>query len=164
MSRARVENRAQAIFAFLTLNLGEGYTLTELCHELTIEPSSTTISAIRRARDLATEAGYHFPPSIAENGFRYKVTKLAEDAIAPMLQMARIERGVRLRKEDGIEFMRRERGTLPADLRPVVDMHLTVHDAAVKALGTIQAAADDMVVALVEARRQQRKAAVLESK
>lgn len=156
MSRNRVENRAQAIYAFLTLHMGHGYTLVELCHELDIEPGSTTTSALRRARALASEAGYHFPPAIAENNYRYKVTKLAVDAIAPTLQMARVERGVRMRKEDGIEFMRRERSGLPADLRPVVDMHLSVHDAAVKALGTIQAAADDMVLALVDSRRKQR--------
>lgn len=159
MSRDRIENRGHAIYEFLTLNLGEGYTLADLCQELGFEPGSTTSAAMRRARDLAAEAGYHLPPAIAENGYEYRVTKLAQDALAPTLQMARVERGVRLRKESGIEFMRRERAGLPPDLRPVVDMHLSVHDAAVKALGTIQAAADDMVVALIEARRADRSAA-----
>ena len=118
--------------------------------ELGIQDGSTTRSAIRRARDIASEAGYHFPPAVPQNDFSYQVTDLAEEALDPALHMARIERGVRRRKEDGIEFMRRERHSLPADLKPVVDMHLTVHDATKRALGEIQKAADDMVVGACE--------------
>lgn len=157
MSRHRVENRAQLLYAHLLAHKGDGFTMPELCKALGIADGSTTRSAVRRARDLATEAGYHFPPAVPANEFRYRVTDLAEHALDPSLHMSRIERGVRVRKEDGIEFMRRERSRLPADLRPVVDMHLTVHDAAQKALGTIQRAADDMVVGLVKARKNQRQ-------
>lgn len=157
MTRSRVENRAQMVYDFLALHMGEGYTLQELCIELGIDAGSTTRAAIRRARDLAAEAGYHFPPAVPQNGQRYKVTNLPQDALDPSLHMARIETGVRERKEDGIEFMRRERSKLPVDLRPVVDMHLTVYDAARQALGTIQQAADDMVVGLVKARRESRE-------
>lgn len=154
MSRTRVENRAQMIYNFLVLRIGEGFELNDLCQSLHIEPGSTTRNAIRRAREIATEAGYHFPPAVPQNGQKYMVTNLPQDALDPSLHMARIEMGVRERKEDGIEFMRRERSKLPPDLRPVVDMHLTVYDAARQALGTIQKAADDMVVGLVKARRE----------
>jgi hypothetical protein len=157
MSRNRVENRAQMIYTHLMLHRNETFTMPQLCKALGIHDSSTTRTAIRRARDLATEAGYHFPPAVAANGHTYTVTELPERALDPSLHMARIETGIRERKENGIEFMRRERSKLPADLRPVVDMHLTVHDAARQALGTIQKAADDMVVNLVAARREQRK-------
>lgn len=156
MSRDRVENRAQMIYAHLMLHRNQPYTMPQLCKALGINGGSTTRAAIRRARDLATEAGYHFPPAVPANGQTYTVTDLAEKALDPSLHMARIETGVRERKENGIEFMRRERTKLPADLRPVVDMHLIIHDAAREALGTIQRAADDMVVNLVKARREQR--------
>jgi len=156
MSRRRVENRAQMIYAHLLLHRNQPFTMPQLCKALGFQDGSTTRSAVRRARDLATEAGYHFPPSVAANRHTYTVTDLPEKALDPSLHMARIETGVRKRKENGIEFMRRERNKLPADLRPVVDMHLTVHDAAREALGTIQRAADDMVVNLVKARREQR--------
>lgn len=157
MTRNRVDNRAELIYNHLALHMGKGFTMPALCRAVGITDSATTRAAIRRARDLATEAGYHFPPAIAANGFEYRVTNLAEDALDPTLQMSRIETGVRKRKETGIEFMRRERKGLPSELRPIVDMHLTIFDATVKALGTIQAAADDMVIELVKARKRQRK-------
>lgn len=156
MSRSRVENRAQLVYEFLVTHMNEPFTMTELCKELDFNPGSTTTSAVRRAREIATESGLHFPPAVPQNGMSYRVTNLPENALDPSLQMSRIETGVRSRKEDGIEFMRRERRNLPPDLRPVVDMHLTVHDAASKALGTIQKAADDMVVELVKARKKSR--------
>jgi hypothetical protein len=157
MSRGRVENRARKIYDFLVLNLNEGFTIGELCKRCDITDGTTTRSAIRRARDLATEAGYHFPPAIAANEFTYRVTNLAEHALDPSNQMSRIERGVRLRKEDGIEFMRRERKSLPSDLRPVVDMQISMYDATKKALATIQQAADDMVLALIKSRTEGRR-------
>jgi hypothetical protein len=85
------------------------------------------------------------------------VTNLAADAIDPTLHMGRIEQGVRTRKESGIEFMRRERDALPPDLRPIVTMHLEVHDATQRALGQVQKAADDMVTQLVKIRRNARE-------
>ena len=156
-TRNRVDNRAHLIYDFLAEHMGEGYTMPELCIELDIHDGSTTRAAIRRARDLATEAGYHFPPAIAANGFQYKVTTLAADALDPALQMSRIERGVRVRKEDGYEFIRRERRTMPADMRPLADLLLTVHDNTQRALSAVQKAMDDYVVSLMSARREQRK-------
>lgn len=156
MSRNRVDNRAHLIYNHLVLHIGESFTMPSLCKALRIKDGSTTRAAVNRARDLATEAGYHFPPAVPANGFRYMVTDLPAEALDPSLHMARIESGVRKRKEDGIEFMRRERNKLPGDLRPIVDMHLTIYDTAKQALSTIQKAADDMVVKLVKARRESR--------
>lgn len=156
MSRNRVENRAHMIYDHLVINMGRKFSMSDLCVSLGITDSATTRSAVRRARDLASESGLHFPPAVPQNGCTYTVTDLPELALDPSLHMARVESGVRARKEDGIEFMRRERHKLPSELRPVVDMHLTVHDAARQALGTIQKAADDMVIGLVKARRETR--------
>lgn len=155
-SRNRVDNRAHLIYDFLALHLGDGFTMPDLCAELGITDGSTTRAAIRRARDLATEAGLHFPPAIAANDFTYRVTRLAEDALDPALQMARIERGVRLRKEDGYEFIRRERRSMPAEMRPVADLLLTVHDQTKVALAAIQKAMDDYVVSIIGGRKDQR--------
>lgn len=159
-SRDRVQNRAERIYGFLLANMGTGYTKAELCKELEIGPGSTTDTAIKRARELAAEAGYHFPPAVPATGHVYMVTNLAADALDPTAHISRIEAGVRATKEVGMEFMRRERKTLPPDLRPVVDMMLTVHDATQSALAAIQKAADDMTVQLVKARREQRDAQV----
>ncbi len=155
-TRNRVENRAQMIYDHLVTHMGQKFTMPDLCQSLGITDGATTRSAVRRARELSTGAGYHFPPAVPQNGMTYTVTDLPELALDPSLHMSRIESGVRARKEDGIEFMRRERHKLPLELRPVVDMHLTVHDAARQALGTIQKAADDMVIGLVKARREGR--------
>lgn len=156
MRTGRTENLAHLFYDYLTAHLGQKFTFNELCFAVGITPRESVRPAIKLARTMATEAGYHFPPAVPANKHTYTITRLAEDALDPSIHMARIERGVRLRKEDGVEFMRRERSSLPGDLRPIVDMQLAVHDAAVKALGTIQAANDDMVVALMEARKKQR--------
>jgi hypothetical protein len=155
-SRDRIEHRAEAIYTFLTLHLGHGYTIRELCDELDISPGTTTRTAITRARDLATEAGLHFPPAVPQNGFRYMVTGLAADAVDPTLHMTRIEAGVRRRKEDGIEFLRREGRYLPADLKPIASYMVTTFDTTRRALGELQRAADDMVAELVKVRHEMR--------
>jgi hypothetical protein len=155
-SRDRIGQRAQAIYTFLNLHRGEGYTLPELCKELDITPASTTRAAITRARDLATEAGLHFPPAVPQNGHRYMVTELAADAVDPTLHMTRIEAGVRRRKEDGIEFLRRERRHLPPDLKPIATYMVKTYDTTRRAIGELQRAADDMVMELVKVRKGQR--------
>ena len=158
-SRDRVQNRAELIHNFLAANINTGYTKPELLAELNLQAGSTTEAAIRRARGMAAEAGLHFPPAVPANGNRYMVTGLAENALDPTVHMGRIETGVRRRKESGVEFMRRERANLPPDLRPVVDMYITVEDATTSALSTIRKAGDEMVVAIAKARSDQRKQA-----
>ena len=156
MSRNRVENRAHLIFEFLASHMGEKFTLPELCEELSIEPGSTTRTAIRRARDLATEAGLHFPPAVPQNGMRYMVTNLAADALDPTLQMGRIRSGVANRENTGVEFMKRERAKLPPDLRPIVTSYIELKDVIDKTQAQIQRSFDDAVLAFVKARREQR--------
>lgn len=156
MSRNRVENRAHLIYEFLSLHMGEGFTLPQLCEELDIEPGSTTRTAIRRARDLATEVGLHFPPAVPQNGSTYRVTNLAADAFDPTLQMGRVRRGVEDREAVGVEFMRQERNKLdPAD-RPLVDSYIEVYDTTAKALASIRKSFDDTVMYLVSVRRKAR--------
>lgn len=156
MSRNRVANRAHRIYDFLLTNKGTGFTRADLLANLSIEEGSTTSAAIRMARDLATEAGYHFPPAVPANGHKYMVTDLAEHALDPVAHMGRIEAGVRARKEDGIEFMRRERQHVDPGLAPVIDMYITMYDTVRTSLAAIQKAADDMTVQLVKSRREAR--------
>lgn len=150
--RTRVENRAHLIFDFLVTRLNKGFTIAELCRALGLQDGATTRAAIRRARALATEAGLHFPPAIAANGFTYKVTDLAENAMRPTAQMGRVEAGVRARKEDGIEFLRRERKTLPADLQPMADMYISVYDSTKKALAEVVDHVETMVIKIMRDR------------
>lgn len=156
MSRNRVENRAHLIYEHLALHMGEGFTLRQLCEDLDIQPGSTTRSAISRARDLATEAGLHFPPAVPQNGHTYKVTKLAADALDPTLHMGRIRAGVAQRENTGVEFMKRERAKLPPDLRPIVTSYIELKDVIDKTQAQIQRSFDDAVIAFVKARREQR--------
>lgn len=157
-TRNRVENRAHLIYDYLTKdgNFGNGFTKPQLCKSLRIKPSATTEAAIRRARDLAAEAGYHFPPAVPQNGHRYKVTRLAEDALDPTLQMERIRSGVERRANVGRKFMEREKAKLPPDVRPLVTAYLTLKDQVEKSQATIQRAFDDAVIATVKARRETR--------
>ena len=156
-SRDRVQNRAERIYGFLLANMGTGYTKADLCKELEIGPGSTTEAAIKRARDMATEAGYHFPPAVPAQGFKYMVTDLAADAIDPTIHMSRIEAGVRARKETGMEFLRRERRNLAPDERPIADMMLAFYDQTRTTMAAFQKSADDFVAQSVKTRREQRQ-------
>jgi len=156
MSRNRVENRAHLIYDFLVKNLGKGYTITELCRALSLQPGSTTTAAIRRARELATEAGYHFPPAVPATGHVYMVTNLPGDALDPTLHMARIETGVRARKNDGIDYMRRRLRDVDPQDRPVARAFINIERKTEKALAELRKEAEDMIVELVKLRRGQR--------
>jgi len=155
-TRNRVDERAHRIYDFLVARLGAGFTLIELCRGLGIRPGSTTTAAIRRARDLATEAGQHFPPAVPANGQRYMVTQDPGDALDPTLHMGRIGQGVQVREQVGIDFMEREMRAMPADLKPIAAFYLKAQKTKQRAAAELQKAADDMVVDLVKLRRSQR--------
>lgn len=153
-ARNRVEDRAQRIFAFLR-DCGRSYDLPGLCRVLKINDGATTRSAIRRARDLATAAGLHFPPAVPANGFQYMVTNLPGDALDPALHMARTEAGVRARKQNGIEFMRRRMRDVPAEYRPVARAFVNIELKTERALAELRKEADDMIVEMVKLRRSE---------
>lgn len=152
-SRNRVEQRAEAIFTYLRRHMGEGLTIAELCTLLRINDGATTRRAINRARDLATAEGLHFPPAVPANGLRYMVTNLAVDALDPSLHMARIEAGVRARKQNGVEFMRRRLRDVPAEYRPVARAFVNIELKTERALAELRREADDMIVEMVKLRR-----------
>lgn len=152
-----VDERADLIYAWLHQRLGQQFTMPQLCQALGLQPGTKTTAAIRRARDIATQAGLHFPPAVPQNGYTYTVTSLPGDALDPAIQMSRIEAGVRARADVGYEFMRRHRRQIPADLRPVVDAALQVQQTTRRALAEAQRAMDDMTIAIVKVRRQQRQ-------
>jgi len=152
-ARNRVENRAQRIFVFLRDGFPEQYTIDELCQALDINDGATTRTAITRARDLATAQGLHFPPAVPANGFTYKVTKLPGDALDPALHMARIEAGIRARKEDGVEYMRRRLRDVSPELRPVARAFVNIERKTERALAELRREADDMIVEMVKLRR-----------
>ena len=157
MSRNRVDNRAQMIYQFLLAHRGERFTMPQLCASLDINPGTTTRTAIRRARDLATADGHHFPPAVPQNGHGYMVTDLAADALDPTLQMGRIRDGVQARENAGIAFMKAQRDTLDKADRPLVDSYIEVADITTKALASIQRSFDDTIMFLVKQRRKVRE-------
>lgn len=156
MSRTRVDDRARLIYDYLLGLGGQGVTMPELCEALQLQDGSTTRSAIRRARDLATKDGLHFPPAVPQNDMTYRVTSLPGDALDPALQMSRIESGVRNRKEDGLNFMRRLERELPRDLRPIAKHFIATQETTREALAKIQASADQAALQLVKLRREDR--------
>lgn len=155
-ARNRVQIRAEAIYDYLLSLNGDGVTLPDMCTALGFEGGSTTRTAISRARDMATAEGLHFPPAVPANGMTYRVTSLPGDALDPTLHMARIEDGVRRRKDDGMDFMRRLEKELPPDLRPIAKAFLAINDKTTEAIAGIRRAADEMAIELVKLRRHDR--------
>lgn len=151
-----LDDRAVVIYAFLRNHLGERYTLEKLCQKLGLRPGTRTRAAIRRARDLATADGLHFPPAVPANGCTYVVTELAEDAIDPALHMSRIEAGARKRADNGFEFMRKEEKTLPREWRPSIKGYIALRDEQRRSQAAQQRILDDMVVEIAQARREAR--------
>jgi hypothetical protein len=103
-----VDQRATAIYEYLRERLGQGVTRWQLLQALNLQPGSKTDTAIRRARDIATASGYHFPPAIKVKGGGdplYRITDQAADAILPTRRMHAIARGVQRREEVGLDFM-----------------------------------------------------------
>ena len=154
-ARNRVDERAEAIFTYLHRHMGEGFTITELCAALRINQGETTRSAIRRARALATASGLHFPPAVPHTGFRDMITNLAVDALDPALHMARVEAGVRARKQDGIEYMRRRLRDVPAEYRPVARAFVNIELKTERVLAELRHEADDMILEIVKLRRSE---------
>jgi len=154
--RDRVGERARLIFAFLDENRGVGFTLPQLCQRLQFGPGATTRAALRKARDIATEKGLHFPPAVPANRQRYMITALPADAFDPTLHMGRIATGVRNREQVGIDFIKREKRALPSDLKPLAEFYLKTQEVRQRAAAELEKAADDMVMDLVKLRRGQR--------
>lgn len=152
-TRNRVDDRAQAIFEYLKRHLGDGYTLSDLCAAVGIRPGATTTHAIRRARDLATEAGLHFPPAVPRTDFLYRITDYPGHAIDPTLHMSRIASGAQQRATIGVDFMRgRLKEVDPAD-RPAAAVLVRLHVERRKAHALLDRAADDALAQLIELRR-----------
>lgn len=153
---SRIDLRAQRIYCFLEEHRGEGYTMPQLCSALGIQPGAMTTTAIRRARDIATDNGLHFPPAVPANGFTYKVTSAAEDAIDPTLAMGRIRQGVTRREQVGIDFMRQERRRVHGPDRKALDAVMAAHEFEVAA-AKVRQTAEDLAMEVVRLRREQRQ-------
>lgn len=151
-----LDQRAQVIYDYLKLHQGERFTMAQLCKKLGLQPSGKTQAAIRRARDMATDDGLHFPPAVPANKFTYTVTSLPGDALDPTLHMGRIRAGVQAREDVGYDFMSAHEKEVPRELRPIVKSALAIRHSTRQALAATQRAFDDMVVELVKIRRDDR--------
>lgn len=157
-ARNRVEIRAKLIFDYLKMHRGRGYTIGELCRVLGIQDGSTTRAAIRRARDLATDAGLHFPPAVSGTAFKYMVTRKPGDAIKPMVQMARIEAGVRARRLDGETFVRARLDEIEDPAQREATRHtMSLLQVQRTANDAIQRVVDESMAALAPTQREQRR-------
>jgi len=105
---SKVDDRAQVILDYLSTHLGQRVTRPQLLAATGLSNSAGTDAAIRRARDMASAQGLHFPPAIRRRGDLmplYLVTDQAADAILPTRRMHAIANGVRRREEVGLDFM-----------------------------------------------------------
>jgi hypothetical protein len=100
-----VDERAAAIYGYLRAHPGRKVSRAALLAATGLQPGTKTDTAIRRARDLATADGLHFPPAVPANGFTYTVTRVRDEAVEPMVHMVKIAAGVARRAGDGAEFI-----------------------------------------------------------
>jgi hypothetical protein len=135
-----VNERAQVIFDYLSTHLGQGFTLEQLLAATGLENGTKTANAIRRARDIATANGLHFPPAIKVRGGvpLYRVTDQAADAVRPTQRMHAIARGVRRREEVGLDFMTAHQ----EQLDPAAQAELVLVQQTRTAIAAIQAVED----------------------
>ena len=106
MSRSRVDDRARAIYEFLSSNLNKPYALGDLLAAIGHRDSCTTRSAIRKARTLAEEDGVCFPIACPANGNTYCVTDNPAAVVDPSIHLGSIALGVGVRKDVHDEFIR----------------------------------------------------------
>lgn len=106
MSRGRVDQRAETIYAFLKKNLNKPFVIGDLMKKTSLRDSSTTRAAIRKARDLAARDGLCFPVACWDNGNTYCVTDVPQAAIDPSIHLGKIAQGVGVRKDVHDDFIR----------------------------------------------------------
>jgi hypothetical protein len=152
MSRNRVAERGEQIYAYLKTRQGKSYRRHELLRELRIEDGSTTEAAFRHARDLAEADGLLFPVPCPQNGFTYTVTADPTAALDPALFLARTEQGVRVTTEIHEDFMRSRFRAMDAATRRAAKAWLDFEDVMRKA----QEGAAALTKAMVAMRRDGR--------
>lgn len=106
MARTRVEDRADLIYAHLKAHLNKPFTIGALMAATGLTDSSTTRSAIKRARALAETDGLCFPVACYDNGNTYTVTDDPTAVVDPSLHLGKIAVGVGVRKDVHDRFIR----------------------------------------------------------
>lgn len=152
-----VDQRAQDFYRFLLRHQGQKFTLAELLGRTGYQPGAKSTAAIRRARDLATENGLHFPPAVPQNGYTYSITEEPEWAYEPAMQMDRIAAGVQRRADVGFDFIERHQGEIPPDMRPAVMGIVRVRQEVQRSAAALRRVYEDMLADTAKARRQARR-------
>jgi hypothetical protein len=156
MSRNRVAERAEQIYSYLKADLNRPHLIGDILHKLKIKDGATTRAAIKRARELATADGLHFPTACPANNFSYTVTNDPSAAFDPVLHLARLAQGVQATKKVGVDFMDEHvREMQPSD-RAMAKGYLAFEKTIEDAVSTVQAAAAELTKATVSARREMR--------
>jgi hypothetical protein len=155
-----VAERGVQIFTLLTHPVGQEFTYPALCLRLGLEPGAKTDAAIRHARDMATQAGLHFPPAVPQNGYTYKITEVPGDALDPSLQMDAIAAGVKRRAEIGWDFVERHAEELPDDLRPFAQAILGMRRLMQQQSAALLHMYEQLITDTIRARKALRRAEV----
>lgn len=111
-----VDDRAQNILAWLLANQGRrGVRRHTMLAELGLSPGSKTDQAMKRAWQMATAIGMHFPSACYSNGWEMHVTTDPVEAIRPLAQLLAIANGVLTRAGDAAEFLNARSAELSAE-------------------------------------------------
>lgn len=149
---SRVDERAEAIYAFLKQHLNKPYLIGDLCRALRLQNSETTHRAVNRARVFAEADGLSLPIACPANGFTYMLTDSPVSVVDPALHLTRVEQGVRVTKEVHQDFIKSRLKQLDPKDRPAVKAWLAVEDG----MRQVAAGAAALTKALVSMRKDER--------
>lgn len=155
MSRNRVNDRAHTIFLFLQENLNKPYTFGDLMQATRLQDGATTRAAIRKARDLAEDAGLCFPVACAANGNTYCVTDDPSAVLDPAIHLGSIAEGVGARKDVHDSFMQSRMAQMSPAERRVANQLAELDEAARQQ----RRAHQGLLKTLVAMRREMKEAA-----
>lgn len=154
MSRNRIAERSEAIYAFLLERINEKFTIGDLIAELGLQDSRTTRKAIRRAADLAENDGMFLPIACPANGFTYCVTDDPENVVDPTIHLSSIANGVEMRKDSHADFLSSNSHELDPLTRELMKGMSEMEEASRKSRDAYAAMTRTMVAMRREARKE----------
>lgn len=153
----RIRRRAEALYKFFQNHTDESFTMAEACAGIGASPGKRSSAAMRHVRNWAEADGWFFPPAVPAAGFRYVLTKDVNNLPDPALHMARIEVGVRKRKQSLLDGIRSGRKNLTSDVRPVAAALMAAEDFERDILERAHKFTEEVTRDLIATRREQRQ-------
>lgn len=155
MTRSNLE-KAEIVYSYLRANLNQPFTRVRLEKSLRWDRSYDITVALKHARDMAESDGLFLPVAVPANGFTYMVTDSADAVFDSELHLNRAYSGTKQLADRHAEYVKAHVETVnPAD-RPVVTALHNLQSQVQAAQESVQSAADDLVLAVIGARKERR--------